>query len=137
MWDMEVYQRHVLLAINVVDGSQRGDAVAEWRTIPDWMLHHNWLEPGHGGFAGCRCPGHADSLGIVAGESCMVWEAAVQLVRQDHSWVYSPDTYLHSLRLKVVADHLRSVEPIASRKLDAWPASAAQVAADGENRAGR
>jgi hypothetical protein len=45
VWDMDVYTQLVSLTINVVDGRQRGPAVSEWRTIPDFMLHHGSLKP--------------------------------------------------------------------------------------------
>lgn len=111
VWDMNVYQWHELLAINVVDGRQRGSALSESRTIPDFMLHHGSLKPGIETSRVVDCIGSPTRWEIGHSKTAMIWEATVNLEQDGRSWRYSPDTYLHSLLLEIVDDHLRSVCP--------------------------
>jgi hypothetical protein len=137
VWDMGVYRDLVSLTINVVDGRQRGPAVSEWRTIPDFMLHHSWLKPDIEVSRIVDLIGSPTRWEIGDGTGVMIWETSVQLEQDGSSWRYAPDVFLHSLRLEIVRDHLQSVRPIVSRRLDARPSSAAQQAQVSDERHAR
>ncbi|MCR9246464.1 MAG: hypothetical protein NXI31_15630 [bacterium] len=129
LWEMAIFERHMLLALNVVDGRQRGHAVQEWRTIPAFLLHHALLEPGLPSKEVVDRLGSPTRWDLAAGRAHAIWEAAVQLERQDGEWRYSPDVQLHSLRLEFVADELLAAPAIQSRKVSDWNSAASQRAA--------
>lgn len=126
LWEMTIFERHMLLALHVVDGHQRGHAVQEWRTIPAFLLHHGLLEPGLPSTDVVDRLGSPTRWEIAAGRTHAIWETATQLERQDGEWRYSPDVQMHILRLEFVADELRAVPAIHSRKIRDWSSAASQ-----------
>lgn len=112
VWDTTALGHNITLTVTVVGGKQRGDAVAVWRNIPEFMVHYGTLTDGLSVSSVEQILGSPTRWENVGGRMSMVWESAVNLERMDGSWHYSESLHLCSLRLGISNQRVQSIPPI-------------------------